>query len=137
MASQSPTTETMKISDVKQQLNSLVNRVYRREARILVEKAGIPVAAIVSVQDLQRLEQLDRQWEENTRAMEQFSAAFADVSADEAEAEVDRNIADIRRQHVLEEFGMIFRDVPEAELELEIARAISEVRAKSQANREQ
>lgn len=98
MAPQTPATETMKISYVKQQLNSLVNRVYRRETRILVEKAGIPVAGIVSVQDLQRLEQLDRQWVENTRAMERFSQAFADVTVEEAEAEIARIIADIRRK---------------------------------------
>jgi prevent-host-death family protein len=51
-----PTTETMKISDVKQGLNALVNRIYRRETRVLIEKSGIPVAAIVSARDLQRLE---------------------------------------------------------------------------------
>jgi prevent-host-death family protein len=97
MAIQQPTTETMKISEVKQQLNSLVNRVYRKETRVLVEKSGIPVAGIVSVQDLLRLEQLDRQWDENTRAMERFSAAFEDVPVEEAEAEIARIIADIRR----------------------------------------
>jgi prevent-host-death family protein len=98
MNAPSPTTETMKISEVKQRLNSLVNRVYRREVRVLVEKAGIPVAGLVSVQDLQRLERLDREWDENTKAIERFSAAFADVTAEEAEAEIARIIADIRRK---------------------------------------
>lgn len=93
-----PPTETMKISEVKQLLNSLVNRVYRKETRILVEKSGIPVAALVSIDDLARLNQLDRVWDEHTRAIERFSAAFADVAPEEAEAEVDRIIADIRRQ---------------------------------------
>ena len=51
-----PATETMKISQVKQGLNGLVSRVQRREARVLIEKNGIPVAAIISAQDLARLE---------------------------------------------------------------------------------
>ena len=34
--SNQPTTETMKISEVKQQLNRLVNRVYRHETRVMV-----------------------------------------------------------------------------------------------------
>lgn len=33
-------TKTMKISNVKAQLSSLVNEVYREERRILIEKAG-------------------------------------------------------------------------------------------------
>ena len=102
MASQTPPTETMKISDVKQHLNSLVNRVYRRETRILVEKAGIPVAGMVSVQDLQRLEQFDRKWDENTRAIERFSQAFVDVSPEEAEAEIARIIAEVREKRRVE-----------------------------------
>lgn len=95
-------TETMKISKVKQQLNSLVNRVYQGETRILVEKSGIPVAGLVSVEDLRRLEQFDRDWEEDTQAIERFSQAFADVPTDEAEAEVARIIADLRRQRAAE-----------------------------------
>jgi prevent-host-death family protein len=102
MAIQQPTTETMKISDVKQQLNSLVNRVYRKETRVLVEKSGIPVAGLVSVEDLIRLQEFDRAWEEGTRAIERFSQAFADVTTEEAEAEVDRIIADIRNRRALE-----------------------------------
>lgn len=97
MSNQPPPTETMKISDVKQQLNRLVNEIYRGERRILVEKSGIPVAGLVSVADLRRLEELDRAWDERTRAIERFSQAFADVPTEEAEAEVERIIAEQRR----------------------------------------
>jgi len=51
----------MKISEVKQQFNRLVNQVYRRETRVMVEKSGIPVAGIVSAEDLERLDRLDRE----------------------------------------------------------------------------
>jgi prevent-host-death family protein len=95
---QEPLTRIMKISDVKPSFSGLVNEVYRKKTRVLVEKSGIPVAAIVSAADLVRLQELDRAWDEGTKAMERFSAAFADVSAEEAEAEVARIIADIRRQ---------------------------------------
>jgi len=86
----------MKISEVKNALSSLVNKVYRKETRVLVEKAGIPVAALVSTDDLARLQQLDRAWNDRTRAIERFSQAFADVPAEEAEAEVARIIAERR-----------------------------------------
>jgi prevent-host-death family protein len=91
-------TETMKISDVKQGLNSLVNRVYRRETRVLIEKSGIPVAAIVSVQDLQRLEGLDRERAEHIKALHEFAAGFADQSPEEIERETAKAIAEVRAE---------------------------------------
>jgi prevent-host-death family protein len=97
MRDQEPMTQTMKISDVKNGLSQVVNRVYRKETRVVVEKAGIPVAALVSTDDLRRLQQLDRAWDERSQAIARFSRAFADVPTEEAEAEVDRIIA-ARRQ---------------------------------------
>jgi prevent-host-death family protein len=98
MSNQPPPTETMKISEVKQQLNRLVNQVFRGDRRILVEKSGIPVVGLVSAADLRRLQELDRAWDERTRAIERFSEAFADVSTEEAEAEGERIIAKQRER---------------------------------------
>ncbi|MGH2614952.1 MAG: type II toxin-antitoxin system prevent-host-death family antitoxin [Thermomicrobiales bacterium] len=92
----------MKTSEVKNTLSSLVNEVYRKETRVLVEKSGIPVAALVSTDDLARLEQLDRDWAEGTKAIERFSQAFADVPTEEAEAEVARIIAERRQRRAAE-----------------------------------
>jgi prevent-host-death family protein len=93
----------MKISDVKQQLNSLVNRVYRRETRVLVEKSGIPVAAIVSVQDLQRLEEFDRERAEQFKVLEEIGEAFKDVPYEELEREIARAIAEVRAERRAEQ----------------------------------
>jgi prevent-host-death family protein len=97
-----PLTQTMKISDVKNTLSSLVNKVYRKETRILVEKSGIPVAALVSADDLRLLNQLDLAWDERTKAIERFSQAFADVPTEEAVAEVARIIAERRQRRAAE-----------------------------------
>ena len=96
MSEQQPMTQTVKISEVKNTLSSLVNKVYRKETRILVEKAGIPVAALVSADDLRRLNQLDREWDQTTHALERFSQAFADVPVEELEAKIDQIIAEGR-----------------------------------------
>ena len=93
-----PMTETMKISEVKQQLNRLVNRVYRHETRVMVEKSGIPVAGIVSVQDLQRLDRLDRERAERFKVLEEFGETFKDVPAEELEREVARALAEVRAE---------------------------------------
>lgn len=93
MREQEPMTQTMKISDVKNTLSSLVNKVYRKETRVLVEKSGIPVAAIISADDLTRFAQLEREQEERFAVIDRVREAFKDVPAEEIEAETDRIIA--------------------------------------------
>lgn len=96
MSEQPPMTQAMNISQVKNQISSVVNRVYRKETRVLIEKSGIPVAALVSPDDLNKLQQLDREWEQTTQAIQRFSQAFADIPVDELEAKIDEIIADNR-----------------------------------------
>ncbi len=98
MREQQPNTQTMKISDVKQQLNRLVNRVYRNETRVVVEKSGIPVAGIVLVNDLRRLARLDQERAERFRALDKFAAGFADQSAEEIERETAQALAEVRAE---------------------------------------
>ena len=87
-------TMTMKISDVKAKLSSLINAVYRKETRILSEKAGIPIAALVSVADLERLTRLEREKAARRKALEAISKAFEDVPVAELEAQVSRILAE-------------------------------------------
>lgn len=98
MRSEPPATETMKISEVKPQLNSLVNRVYRGETRVVVEKSGIPVEAIVAVEDLRRLERLEREREERSRVLREFAAGFVDQTPEEIERETAKAIAEVRAE---------------------------------------
>ena len=93
-----PTTETMKISEVKQQLNRLVNRVYRHETRVMVEKSGTPVAGIVSAEDLRRLDRRDRERAERFKVLEEFGEAFKDVPVEELERETARALAEVRAE---------------------------------------
>ena len=103
MQQQQPTTSTMKISDVKQQLNRLLNQLYRQRTRIVVEKSGIPVVAIVSIDDLRRLERLDKERAERFKIFEEIGAVFADVPADELEREVERAVAETRAKRRAEQ----------------------------------
>lgn len=91
-------TQTMKISEVRGQFNNLVNRVYRKETRVVVEKSGIPVAGIVSADDLRRLDRLDQERAERFSVIDEMRAAFRDVPADEIEREASRSLADVRAE---------------------------------------
>jgi prevent-host-death family protein len=92
------TTETVKASEARQQLPSILNRVYRREARVIVEKSGIPVAAIISARDLEWLERFEKQREADLAIVDEIREAFKDVPSEEIEREVDRALAEIRAQ---------------------------------------
>ena len=47
---------TMKLSDTKQHLSQVINQVARGERRVVVEKSGLPVAAIISVDEYRRFQ---------------------------------------------------------------------------------
>ena len=59
-----PEVKKVQASEARQRLPDLLNRVYQGRTRIVVERSGIPVAAIVSVDELQQLETLDEQRDE-------------------------------------------------------------------------
>jgi prevent-host-death family protein len=102
MREQEPLIQTVMVSELRNRLASVVNRVYRKETRVLLEKSGIPVAALVSVDDLNRLQQLDREWDRTTKAIERLSQAFADVPVPELEAKIDEIIAEGRAKDAAE-----------------------------------
>jgi len=93
-----PVTETIKASEARQHWSELLNKVFRKETRVIVEKSGIPVAAIVSAEDLERLTQLEAQRAERFKALEQSWAAFQDVSPEDVEQEVARAVAAARQR---------------------------------------
>ena len=88
----------MKISAVRDQLNALVNRVSRKETRVLVEKSGIPVAALVSADDLARLTQWEAERAAAFTALDATHAACRDVPAGEVERALTRALAAVRAE---------------------------------------
>ena len=98
MTAAQPVTEKMKMSDAKQQFSRVVNAVFRTNRRVLVEKGGIPVAAIVSAEDLERLNQLDAEWEAGFEVLDEISAAFEGVDPAEIERETEQALAEVRAE---------------------------------------
>lgn len=91
-------TRTLKASDARAHWSELLNQVFRGESRILVEKSGIPVAAIVSADDLQALARMEAQREEHFKALRATRDAFADIPDEELEQEVARAVAEARQR---------------------------------------
>jgi prevent-host-death family protein len=97
MHERAPKTQIMKASDARAQWSELLDRVTRRETRVLVEKSGVPVAAIVSATDLARLTQLEQEREQRLdAALGRMRTAFSDVPEEQLTEEVAA-IIDARR----------------------------------------
>lgn len=48
-------------ADVKTRLSEFINRVLYRDERIIISRRGKPIAALISLEDLHRLEALERE----------------------------------------------------------------------------
>jgi prevent-host-death family protein len=91
-------TETLKFTEARPQLSELLNRVFRREARIVIKKGEIPVAALVSINDLKRLEMRDVEWDAGFEVFDEIGAAFADQSPEDIERGAAEAVAQARAE---------------------------------------
>ena len=138
----SATTQTMKISEVRSELDSLIERVYDGETRIIVEKSGIPVAMIVSPEDWRRFEEFERDQQDPFAILDEMGAAFKDVPLEEIEREAAKALAEVRAEtrreeafEAMRQISQAFADVPVEELERQVELALLEARAEMRAER--
>jgi prevent-host-death family protein len=92
-------TESLKFTEARPKLSSLLDRVFRRQVRIRLYKGSTPVAAIVSIGDLERLEQFDRQREADFKEMTKIGEYFLDVSDEELQMRIDEAVAQVRAEN--------------------------------------
>lgn len=95
---EAPMRKTVKASEARQQLPQLLTTVYRGDVRVLVERSGIPVAAIVSPGDLEELSRLDQRRAEFAAVVDAMRESFAGVPEDEITAETSRAVAEVRAE---------------------------------------
>lgn len=91
-------TQTLKASDVRSNWSQLLNQVFRGETEVVVEKSGIPVAAIVSAQDYQKLQQIKQARERDFAVIDRMRAAFSDKSPEEIKKEVNKAVLQVRKE---------------------------------------
>jgi prevent-host-death family protein len=94
--SDQPALQSMTAAAVRDSLGELIRQVSRKQARVIVEESGVPVAALVSADDLARLTQLDAQRAEGVRLLQESWDAFKDEPAERVETEVARAVASAR-----------------------------------------
>ena len=93
-----PETETLEITEVTSHFVRLVHDVAQKQSRVLVEEAGAPVAALVSLEDYRQLMRLDAQRADALRVVSESQELFSDVPPDELEREISQAAAEVRAE---------------------------------------
>jgi prevent-host-death family protein len=88
----------MTVTQVRANWSKIVNAVFRRRQRVVLEKAGVPVAALVSAEDLERLRRYDAERAERFQVIDRMRDAFKDVPDEELEREIAKAIAEVRAE---------------------------------------
>ncbi|MDO8497668.1 MAG: type II toxin-antitoxin system prevent-host-death family antitoxin [bacterium] len=86
----------MKASEAREQWAELLNNVFRNQTRIVVEKSGIPVAAVISAEDLERLTKLEKQRAMRFKALDEIGEVFKEVPVKQLLSEVSSALNDVR-----------------------------------------
>lgn len=94
-------TQTLKASDVRSNWSQLLNQVFRGKTEVIVEKSGIPVAAIVSAQEYQKLQQIKQARERDFVVIDRMRAAFRDQTDEEIEKNVSKAVREVRKERSL------------------------------------
>jgi prevent-host-death family protein len=94
-----PATETVNVTEARRGWSELLNRVFRRESRVVVEKSGIPVAAVISMDEYALYLRLKARRDEDFKALDAMRDAFKDVPVEELEREVEKAIAAVRAEN--------------------------------------
>jgi prevent-host-death family protein len=88
----------LKASQARQEFSQVLNKVFRRETRVIVEKSGIPVAAIISAEDLERLTQMEAERQKRFRVIDEIHARNRNTVPDEVERDVADEITAMRAE---------------------------------------
>ena len=91
-------TETIKAADIPAQWSMLLDQVSKHDVHVLVEKGGVPVAAIISAKELRRLERIAAAWDEPFKALDRTGEAFKNESPEDIEREVAKAVEEARAE---------------------------------------
>jgi prevent-host-death family protein len=98
MSTPEPTVRIVDASEAARTLNELLDDVSQTNSRVVVEKGGMPVAAVISAADLERFRRLEEQRKRDFEVVKRMQEAFAGVPFEEIEREAAKALAEVRAE---------------------------------------
>jgi antitoxin (DNA-binding transcriptional repressor) of toxin-antitoxin stability system len=96
MSDQASRERTMSATDVRAHWSQLLLDVFNHKARVLVQKGGIPIAAIIPIDELKRYRQIEQERAERFRVIAEGWEAFNSLDLGDVDVEVARAVAEAR-----------------------------------------
>jgi PHD/YefM family antitoxin component YafN of YafNO toxin-antitoxin module len=90
--------ERKDVRDVAKRLDELVEDAGTRGRRVVIEKDGGAVAALVSARDLELLEAYEERREQSFALFDRLGKGFENVDPDEIELEAAKAVAEVREE---------------------------------------
>jgi prevent-host-death family protein len=98
-AKKTPMLETKTVSEARRTFSETLNRVYRGETRVTIEKNGIPVGVLVSPRDLADIEEMEHRRADLRSALKTTRAAFDGIPTEDIDREVEKAIEEVETRH--------------------------------------
>jgi len=91
-------TKVIQASQVRQEWSTILNTVYKENSQVIVEKSGIPVAAIISPEELKHFNRYKEETRERLKVIEDIRLGFKGVSDEELEQEISKAVTEVRKE---------------------------------------
>lgn len=88
----------MKASEARKEWSQLLNNVFKGQTRVIVEKSGIPVAAVISAEDLERFTTFEEQRDVRFKALDRIRESLKSVPAEKLNQEINKAIEEVRTE---------------------------------------
>jgi prevent-host-death family protein len=89
---------TVEAAQAQRSFDDLLDEVSDQRTRVVLERDGKTVAALISAADLEYLEHMDRQRAEHFKAIQEIQARNADKDPEEVERDIAEAIAEMRAE---------------------------------------
>lgn len=98
MINHEPTTEKIDAATAREQWDVVLDRAANHETRIVIERDGTPVAAVISIHEFELYERLLHQRAALLASISDLRDDFKDVPNDEIDREVAKALAEVRAE---------------------------------------
>lgn len=98
MSERTPGTETIPIADISERLPGVLDDISTGHKRIVIEKAGVPVATIISMDDMHVLRHIDDEIKRRWQLLDMMREPFKGVPPEEIERETEKAVAEVRAE---------------------------------------
>lgn len=98
MSKPDPTIRTVDANEAAGTWSKLLDKVAQSHERVIVERGGMPIAAVISVADLKRFKSLETELVRDFEVLNRMADAFKDVPFEELEREAAQALAEVRAE---------------------------------------